>query len=65
MDGFLRLGFGEPPEYNRAGLDRLQELLSSLPAAGAASAFARAESGELRRDHAEAASGRDGGPGSA
>ena len=24
MDGYLRLGFGEPPEYNRAGLDRLQ-----------------------------------------
>jgi aspartate/methionine/tyrosine aminotransferase len=32
MDGFLRLGFGEPPEYNRAGLDRLKELLASLPA---------------------------------
>lgn len=32
MDGYLRLGFGEPPEYNRAGLDRLKELLSSLVA---------------------------------
>lgn len=30
MDGYLRLGFGEPPEYNRAGLDRLRDLLSSL-----------------------------------
>ena len=33
MDGYLRLGFGEPPEYNRAGLDRLKELLSSVPTA--------------------------------
>jgi aspartate/methionine/tyrosine aminotransferase len=33
MDGYLRLGFGEPPEYNRAGLDRLRDLLKSLPAA--------------------------------
>lgn len=32
MDGYLRLGFGEPPEYNRAGLDRLKDLLASLPA---------------------------------
>jgi aspartate/methionine/tyrosine aminotransferase len=32
MDGYLRLGFGEAPEYNRAGLDRLQELLSSVTA---------------------------------
>jgi hypothetical protein len=31
MDGYLRLGFGEPPEYNRAGLDRLKDLLSTLP----------------------------------
>jgi aspartate/methionine/tyrosine aminotransferase len=30
MDGYLRLGFGEPPEYNRAGLDRLKALLASL-----------------------------------
>lgn len=36
MDGFLRLGFGEPPAYNRAGLDRLRDLLSSLPAAATA-----------------------------
>jgi hypothetical protein len=33
MDGYLRLGFGEPPEYNRAGLERLKELLATLPAA--------------------------------
>jgi aspartate/methionine/tyrosine aminotransferase len=32
MDGYLRLGFGEPPDYNRAGLERLKELLSSVPA---------------------------------
>jgi hypothetical protein len=32
MDGYLRLGFGEPPAYNRAGLDRLREVLASLPA---------------------------------
>jgi aspartate/methionine/tyrosine aminotransferase len=32
MDGYLRLGFGEPPAYNRAGLDRLKALLQSLPA---------------------------------
>ena len=31
MDGYLRLGFGEPPEYNRAGLDRLKDLLSTVP----------------------------------
>lgn len=30
MDGYLRLGFGEPPEYNRAGLDRLRDLLVSV-----------------------------------
>ena len=28
MDGYLRLGFGEPQEYNRAGLERLRELLA-------------------------------------
>lgn len=33
MDGYLRLGFGEPPEYNRRGLDRLREVLATLPAA--------------------------------
>ena len=31
MDGYLRLGFGERPEYLRAGLDRLHELLMALP----------------------------------
>jgi aspartate/methionine/tyrosine aminotransferase len=31
MDGYLRLGFGEPSEYNRAGLERLSALLASLP----------------------------------
>jgi aspartate/methionine/tyrosine aminotransferase len=31
MDGYLRLGFGEPPAYNQAGLDRLRELLSTIP----------------------------------
>jgi aspartate/methionine/tyrosine aminotransferase len=31
MDRYLRLGFGEPPEYNRAGLGRLKALLASLP----------------------------------
>ena len=35
MDGYLRLGFGEPPEYNRAGLDRLKELLASVSPAPA------------------------------
>ena len=38
MDGYLRLGFGEPPEYNRSGLDRLRDLLSSLPVAPVAPA---------------------------
>ncbi len=33
MDGYLRLGYGERPDYLRAGLDRLHELLVSLPAA--------------------------------
>ena len=36
MDGYLRLGFGEPPEYNRAGLDRLHEVLSALQSASPA-----------------------------
>lgn len=31
MDGYLRLGFGEPPEYNRTGLERLREVLAGLP----------------------------------
>ncbi len=38
MDGYLRLGFGEPPDYNRAGLDRLRDLLSSLPSGSKAAA---------------------------
>ncbi len=37
MDGYLRLGFGEPPAYNRAGLDRLRELLASISPASVAS----------------------------
>lgn len=36
MDGYLRLGFGEPPEYNRAGLDRLKEFLASVAPASSA-----------------------------
>ena len=32
MDGYLRLGFGERPEYLQQGLDRLHALLTSLPA---------------------------------
>ena len=31
MDGYLRLGYGERPEYLHAGLDRLHQLLTSLP----------------------------------
>jgi aspartate/methionine/tyrosine aminotransferase len=31
MDGYLRLGYGEPPDYLRAGLDRLHDLLATLP----------------------------------
>jgi aspartate/methionine/tyrosine aminotransferase len=30
MDGYLRLGYGERPEYLRAGLDRLHALLTSM-----------------------------------
>ena len=30
MDGYLRLGFGERPEYLRQGLERVHSLLSSL-----------------------------------
>jgi aspartate/methionine/tyrosine aminotransferase len=36
MDGYLRLGYGERPEYLRAGLDRLHQLLTTLPAAASA-----------------------------
>jgi aspartate/methionine/tyrosine aminotransferase len=32
MDGYLRLGFGEPQGYTRQGLSRLRDLLQSLPA---------------------------------
>lgn len=32
MDGYLRLGFGERPDYLRQGLERLHALLSSLDA---------------------------------
>jgi aspartate/methionine/tyrosine aminotransferase len=32
MDGYLRIGYGEPPDYVRSGLARLHELLVSLPA---------------------------------
>lgn len=33
MDGYLRLGFGEPVEYTRTGLDRLGEVLETCPRA--------------------------------
>jgi aspartate/methionine/tyrosine aminotransferase len=32
MDGYLRLGYGERPDYLHAGLERLHDLLTSLPA---------------------------------
>jgi aspartate/methionine/tyrosine aminotransferase len=31
MDGYLRVGFGEPSDYTKTGLGRLGELLASLP----------------------------------
>jgi aspartate/methionine/tyrosine aminotransferase len=31
MDGYLRLGFGERPDYLKQGLERLHQLLSALP----------------------------------
>lgn len=31
MDGYLRLGYGDPADYVSAGLNRLQDLLASLP----------------------------------
>jgi aspartate/methionine/tyrosine aminotransferase len=31
MDGYLRIGYGEPPDYVLAGLARLHDLLESLP----------------------------------
>ena len=41
MDGYLRLGFGEPQAYMREGLSRLRDLLQSLgdPAHGSRSAM--------------------------
>jgi aspartate/methionine/tyrosine aminotransferase len=42
MDGYLRLGFGEPPEYNRAGLERVRQLLSTLALAAPAGPVAPA-----------------------
>jgi aspartate/methionine/tyrosine aminotransferase len=35
MDGYLRLGYGERPEYLRAGLTRVHDLLSSMELASA------------------------------
>jgi aspartate/methionine/tyrosine aminotransferase len=32
MDGYLRLGFGERPDYLKQGLERLHQLLTALPA---------------------------------
>jgi aspartate/methionine/tyrosine aminotransferase len=40
MDGYLRLGYGERPEYLRAGLDRLHQLLTALPASETAASSA-------------------------
>ena len=31
MDGYLRLGFGERPDYLKQGLERLHQMLSALP----------------------------------
>ena len=53
MDGYLRLGFGEPPEYNRAGLDRLQR------PAGVAAHRARAPVAPARMNAARAVAGPD------
>jgi aspartate/methionine/tyrosine aminotransferase len=33
MDGYLRVGFGERPDYLRHGLDRVHDLLTTLPLA--------------------------------
>jgi hypothetical protein len=43
MDGYLRLGFGEPPEYNRAGLERLRDVLATLGTSAGAPGAARAK----------------------
>jgi aspartate/methionine/tyrosine aminotransferase len=48
MDGYLRLGFGEPPEYNRAGLDRLKEFLASVAPASPVSPASPASPGFTR-----------------
>jgi aspartate/methionine/tyrosine aminotransferase len=37
MDGYLRLGFGERPDYLRQGLDRVHDLLTSLALSSTAS----------------------------
>jgi len=36
MDRYIRFGYGERPEYMRAGLARISELLATVPLAGAA-----------------------------
>ena len=36
MDGYLRVGFGERPDYLRQGLDRVHELLLTLPVSASA-----------------------------
>jgi aspartate/methionine/tyrosine aminotransferase len=36
MDRYIRFGYGERPDYLRAGLARLTELLATIPLAGAA-----------------------------
>ena len=46
MDGYLRLGFGEPQEYNRIGLERLRELLASI-GPGPAGAASRSRSASI------------------
>jgi hypothetical protein len=30
MDGYLRIGFGDEPDYLRQGLNRLDEILTSI-----------------------------------
>lgn len=40
MDGYLRLGFGDPPDYINAGLGRVRDLLASLPAEQQATSLA-------------------------
>jgi aspartate/methionine/tyrosine aminotransferase len=38
MDGYLRVGFGERPDYLRQGLDRVHSLLATLPMSATAAA---------------------------